>query len=257
MYPCIQCKISLHNWISEYFRKLLNRLLLWYLRKVQRIYRWDNRRYTSANSQDKHGEQLNFMFFACKNARNDSKVCCPLIGQKNTKVFWHQSEARTAAAVWNCSGKTLGAIHSTKIQTGPTGKRGPPKRWTRFFETCLVGPNRSIEFWTEISGNFGWMDRAHCPQGLFTPFFTFLRAIFSRPFSLSLAPTICPWVSEDAGYPTLKRLHGKLWSWLGGLPILADRATHLGGSLHLSWTLVSSGHFFLIDTGHDGSFISH
>ena len=93
-------------------------------------------------------------------------------------------------------------------------------------------------------------------QGLFTPFFTFLRAIFSRPFSLSLAPpTICPWVSEDAGYPTLKRLQGKLWSWLGGLPILADRATHLDGSLHLSWTLVSSGHFFLIDT--DGSFISH
>ena len=37
----------------------------------------------------------------------------------------------------------------------------------------------------------------HCPQGLFSPFFTFLRAIFSRPFRLSLAPTICPWVSED------------------------------------------------------------
>ena len=26
---------------------------------------------------------------------------------------------------------------------------------------------------------------------------TFLRAIFFHPFSLSLAPTICPWVSED------------------------------------------------------------
>ena len=37
----------------------------------------------------------------------------------------------------------------------------------------------------------------HCPQGLFSPFFTFLRAIFFRPFRLSLAPTICPWVSED------------------------------------------------------------
>ena len=37
----------------------------------------------------------------------------------------------------------------------------------------------------------------HCPQGLFSPFFTFLRAIFSSPFRLSLAPTICPWVSED------------------------------------------------------------
>ena len=29
------------------------------------------------------------------------------------------------------------------------------KRWTRFFETFPVGPNRSIEFWTEISGKFG------------------------------------------------------------------------------------------------------
>ena len=34
------------------------------------------------------------------------------------------------------------------------------KRWTSFFETFPVGPNRSIEFWTEISGNFGWMDRS-------------------------------------------------------------------------------------------------
>ena len=30
------------------------------------------------------------------------------------------------------------------------------------------------------------------------PFFTFLRAIFSRPFRLSLVPTISPRVSEDA-----------------------------------------------------------
>ena len=37
----------------------------------------------------------------------------------------------------------------------------------------------------------------HCPQGLFSPFFTFLRATFFRPFRLSLAPFICPWVSED------------------------------------------------------------
>ena len=40
------------------------------------------------------------------------------------------------------------------------GKEDHLKRWTRFFETFPVGPNRSIEFWTEISGNFGWMDRA-------------------------------------------------------------------------------------------------
>ena len=29
----------------------------------------------------------------------------------------------------------------------------------------------------------------------------FLRAIFSRAFRLSLAPTICPWVSEDVVTP--------------------------------------------------------
>ena len=32
---------------------------------------------------------------------------------------------------------------------------------------------------------------------IFSPFFTFLRATFFRPFRLSLVPTICPWVSED------------------------------------------------------------
>ena len=32
----------------------------------------------------------------------------------------------------------------------------------------------------------------HCPEGLFSPFFTFLRAIFFCPLKLSLAPTICP-----------------------------------------------------------------
>ena len=51
--------------------------------------------------------------------------------------------------------KTKGAIHSTKIPTGPTGKSGPPQKVDPFFETFPVGPNRSIEFWTEISGNFG------------------------------------------------------------------------------------------------------
>ena len=30
-----------------------------------------------------------------------------LIGARKTQVFWHQSEARAAAAVWNWSGKTL------------------------------------------------------------------------------------------------------------------------------------------------------
>ena len=61
----------------------------------------------------------------------------------------------------SCKGPIIkGAIHSTKIPTGPTGKRGPPQKVDPFFRNFSVGPNRSIEFWTEISGKFGWMDRA-------------------------------------------------------------------------------------------------
>ena len=44
----------------------------------------------------------------------------------------------------------VGAIHSTKIPTGPTGKSGPPQRWTSFFQTFPVGRNQSIESWTKI-----------------------------------------------------------------------------------------------------------
>ena len=47
-----------------------------------------------------------------------------------------------------------------KFQPVRPGKEDHLKRWTRFFETFPVGPNRSIEFWTEISGKFGWMDHA-------------------------------------------------------------------------------------------------
>ena len=36
------------------------------------------------------------------------------------------------------------------------------------------------------------------------------------------------------GLPALKRLHGKIWPRLRGLPGLPDRATRLGGSPHVS-----------------------
>ena len=45
----------------------------------------------------------------------------------------------------------LAAIHSTKNQTGPIGKSGPPQKVDQFLRSF---------FWTEISGNFLWMDRA-------------------------------------------------------------------------------------------------
>ena len=57
---------------------------------------------------------------------------------------------------------------------------------------------------------FGTSLVRHCPQELFSPFFTFLRATFFRPFRLSLVPTFCPWVSEDGNPDALtwgERIH--------------------------------------------------
>ena len=61
---------------------------------------------------------------------------------------------------------------------------------------CAFLPNQKAE-WRRP---FGTGLVRHYPQGLLSPFFTFLRAIFFRPFRLSLAPTICPWVSKDGSY---------------------------------------------------------
>ena len=45
--------------------------------------------------------------------------------------------------------------------TATRRESGPPQKVDQFFfETCPVGANQSIEFWTEISGHFGRMDRA-------------------------------------------------------------------------------------------------
>ena len=75
-----------------------------------------------------------------------------MIGQKNTNVFWHQSEVRTAATVWNWSDKTLspGALLAVL-----------------YFSSCNI----------------------------------------FRPFRLSLAPTICPWVSEDEFFQVSTHVH--------------------------------------------------
>ena len=62
---------------------------------------------------------------------------------------------------------------------------------------CVFLPNQKAERWWP----FGTGLVRHCPQGLFSLFFTFLCAIFPSPppppFRLSLTPTTCPWVSED------------------------------------------------------------
>ena len=102
--------------------------------------KWEGK-YGTKKSKERQKEPLGTMSYQTSSKR--LPPFCLLIGQKNTKVFWHQSEAKTAVA----------------------------------FGTGLV---------------------RHCPLGVFSPFFTFLHAIFFCPFRLFLAPNICPWVSEDA-----------------------------------------------------------
>ena len=63
-----------------------------------------------------------------------------------------------------------------------------------------------------------------CPQGLFLPFFAFLRAIFFLLFWLSLAPTL-PWVSEDAFIPPF--CNSFKFSWQTYAEMLAIYAGYL------------------------------
>ena len=87
-------------------------------------------KYGTKKSKEQREEPLGTMSYQTSSKR--SPLFWLLIGARKLMFFWHQSEARMAATVWNWSGKTL-------------------------------------------SG-----------QGLFSPFFTFLCAIFFRPFRLSL-----------------------------------------------------------------------
>ena len=98
-------------------------------------------KYGTKKRKERREEPLGTMSYQTSSKR--SPPFCLLIGQKNTKVFWHQSEVRTAATVWNWSGKTLSSGALLAVL---------------YFSSCHI----------------------------------------FRPFRLSLAPTICPWVSEDA-----------------------------------------------------------
>ena len=90
---------------------------------------------------------------------------------------------------------------------------------------CVFLPNQKAEQWR----TFGTGLVRHCPQGLFSPFFTFLHAIFFLPFRLSLAPTICPWFSEDEFYKQFKGNHYAVFTRCdndvtilpGGLPLFS------------------------------------
>ena len=56
-------------------------------------------------SKERREEPLGIM--SCETSSKRSPPFWLLIGARKTQVFWHQSEARTAATVWNWSGKTL------------------------------------------------------------------------------------------------------------------------------------------------------
>ena len=86
----------------------------------------------------------------------------------------------------------------------PNGRRRPGF-WLVPENVCVFLPNQKPE--QRRPFGTGGLVR-HCPQGLYSTFFTFpLRAIFFRPFRLSLAPTICPWVSEDGLKPEVNQRH--------------------------------------------------
>ena len=95
-----------------------------------------------------------------------SPICLPwafLVGKawtlgtrlsRNPKKQQRQRNNRESSREWLKVFLNHGARSiETKFQPVRPGKVLHLKRWTRFFETFPVGLNRSIEFWTEISGN--------------------------------------------------------------------------------------------------------
>ena len=64
--------------------------------------------------------------------------------EKISRISWERhlhSPRHVSDLVSLQPSQILGAIHSTKIQTGPTGKRGPPQKEDQFF--------RNFSGWTE------------------------------------------------------------------------------------------------------------
>ena len=62
-------------------------------------------KYDTKKRKERREEPLGTMSYQTSSKR--STPFCLLIGARKTQVFWHQSEDRTAATVWNWSGKTL------------------------------------------------------------------------------------------------------------------------------------------------------
>ena len=135
-------------------------------------------------------------------------------------------------------------------------KNGEKSPW----EQCLTRPvpngRRRSGFWLvpekhKFSGTnqkperrrpFGTGLVRHCPQGLFSPLFTFLRAIFFQPFRLSLAPTICPWVSEDEGDLSWPSLSMKKTQLLCKWALELKAVLYLSADLYLIVQTVKENH---------------
>ena len=131
------------------------------------------------------------------------------------------SKTMSTSSTWNSSyistsetqGQIKGARESLNRRKNVYGtkkskeRREEPLGTMSYQNLCFSGTNQK----PEQRRPFGTGLVRHCTEGLFLPFFTFLRVIFFCPFRFSLVPTICPWVSEDAYICTLKRTN---WSWL-------------------------------------------
>ena len=102
-------------------------------------------------------------------------------------------------------GQIVGTRESLNGRKNIYGTKKSKERWEEPLGTMSyqTSSKRSPPFWLLIGARkpFGTGLVRHCPQGLFSPFFTFLRVTFFRPFRLFLVPTICPRVSEDVIVP--------------------------------------------------------
>ena len=110
---------------------------------------------------------------------------------------------------WYLLPKYMGAIHSTKIQTGPTGKRGPPQKVDQFF--------RNFSSWTEpihwvLDRNFRkfWLNGSrpmYCKkyEGYKKEKFYFyltrcIKKIIKRKSRVQRTQNQVNWVSKSFGY---------------------------------------------------------
>ena len=139
------------------------------------------------------------------------KVPFNLIGKLTTAFLTGQSQRIPSSETQGQIMEPRESLNGRENMARRKVKNGQKSRWGQCLTRPVPDGHRRSGFWLvpenfcvflpnqkpEWRRPFGTGLVRHCPQGLFWPFFTFLRAIFSRPFRLSLALTICRWVSED------------------------------------------------------------